>query len=445
MMKKTIWLGLVFAVPMMACKVGGTATSTGGGGGGDTPLPEEGAAVVTSVSSGSFAPLAGYEAVPIDGRAQLTRFLDGTTRVDLVASGLGANVPHAAHVHALPCAQLGGGHYKMDPGVAEALETNEIWPSFTSDEDGIGRGSVTAAHLARGDALSVVIHAPAGAKMACADLMVDDGGTYSTAGTVAPFAGAIAADMTITGSATMTVDAGSTTVSMSLTGLDPAATYVSHVHNLPCEVLDAGGHYMIDPLAEILPDDLLALEANELWPEIINTAGSATVSLTKAHSTRYDAQSVVIHRVELDAKPKVACANLVRDAYPAPLSAGAATLLADGSERIPDLTATAELLRRFDGYTVATLDATGLGAGMKYPVHVHNLPCSVNNGGGHYMVDSTVTDAVEDNEMWMTLAADSDGAANGLSFVQHVARAEATSLVIHDPDDGARLACIDLD
>ncbi len=406
--------------------------------------PAEGVATVSSILRGSFAPLPGFEAVPIDGRVQLTRFVDGTTQVDLVASGLGANLDHAVHVHALPCAYEGGGHYKMDPAIVDAVDTNEIWPSFTSNEDGIGRASVSVTHVARGDAMSVVIHAPAGGKMACADLLADDAGVYSSTGAIAPLPGVDALDLSIAGAITMTTTGTSTQISMSVSGLLADSDYVSHVHALPCEVQTGGGHYMIDPTAVLI--DPIDLEANELWPVIgPHLQGSATVSYSKDHNARADAQSVVIHRIiAVDNKPKVACANLVRATFPAPITGGSAALLDAGSERLSGLTASGEMVRRKDGITVVSVNATGLAAGVSYPVHVHNLPCSVSSGGGHYLIDSSVADTVQDNELWLRLTADANGAADATTFANHVARAEATALVIHDPEDGARLACVDL-
>jgi len=404
--------------------------------------PAEGPATIQSVLNGSFAALPGFSG--IDGRVQMTRFLDGTTQVDLVATGLAASLPHNAHVHALPCSYLGGGHYKMDPAIVDALDTNEIWPNFISDEAGIGRASVSALHLARGDAMSVVIHDPVGGgKMACADLVADDAGVFTAAGTIAPLPGVAVLDETIGGSAVMTTTGISTKLDMSITGLDPASSYVSHVHALPCEVQTGGGHYMIDPTAVLI--DPVALEANELWPVIgAHDLGSATVALTKAHNVRYDAQSVVIHRIDGDLKPKVACANLVRASWPAGITGGSAVLLDAGTERLANLTATAEMTRRLDGVTVVSMSAIGLEKDTTYAVHVHNLPCGVSSGGGHYLLDSTVADTVQSNEIWLRLTAGADSAAEATTYANHLARSEASSLVIHDPADGSRLACIDL-
>ena len=80
-----------------------------------------------------------------------------------------------------------------------------------------------------------------------------------------------------------------------------------------------------------------------------------------------------------------------------------------------------------------------------YSVHVHDLPCTGEAGGAHYLLDPAVTEVTEANEIWLTLASDAAGAASDSVWVDHLARGEARSLVIHDPADGGRLACVDLD
>jgi hypothetical protein len=74
----------------------------------------------------------------------------------------------------LPHDQLGraryrGGHYQEIVG-GPVDPTNEIWPLFTSDEEGVGNGKAVHAFTARPEAQAVVIHAPGGARIACADL-----------------------------------------------------------------------------------------------------------------------------------------------------------------------------------------------------------------------------------------------------------------------------------
>jgi Cu-Zn family superoxide dismutase len=115
----------------------------------------------------------------ISGHAQLVRTADGKTIVSVHAEGLLPETTYPSHVHAKACGALNtdgtpafaGGHYKIDPTVTATVASNEIWPGpFTTDEDGVGNGRTMVEHSARADAVSVVIHAPSGAKIACADL-----------------------------------------------------------------------------------------------------------------------------------------------------------------------------------------------------------------------------------------------------------------------------------
>ena len=42
------------------------------------------------------------------------------------------------------------------------------------------------------------------------------------------------------------------------------------------------------------------------------------------------------------------------------------------------------------------------GQRVTYGSHVHNLPCSVDNGGGHYKLDPSEPTTIESNEMWVS-------------------------------------------
>ena len=107
----------------------------------------------------------------ITGRAQMTRTADGKTIVTVHVEGLAAGTMYASHVHAQACANgLADGHFRFDPAGA-AAPPNEIWPGpFTTNDAGVGNGGTVAEGTAGGNAVSVVIHAPGGAKIACADL-----------------------------------------------------------------------------------------------------------------------------------------------------------------------------------------------------------------------------------------------------------------------------------
>ena len=122
------------------------------------------------VTHGDFAQFNGYGST-ITGRAQMVRTADGKTIVSIHVEGLVPGTTYAAHVHAAACAVgLADGHYRFDPAGA-AAPPNEIWPGpFTANDAGIGNADTIADGTAGPTAVSVVIHAPGGAKIACADL-----------------------------------------------------------------------------------------------------------------------------------------------------------------------------------------------------------------------------------------------------------------------------------
>jgi len=125
-------------------------------------------AVVTRSELSAFATGAGQ---PITGRAQMVRTPDGRTFVTLHVEGLAPGTTYASHVHKQACADGDAdGHYRFDPAGA-ATPPNEIWPGpFTTNDAGIGNANTIALGTAGPAAVSVVVHAPGGAKIACADL-----------------------------------------------------------------------------------------------------------------------------------------------------------------------------------------------------------------------------------------------------------------------------------
>jgi hypothetical protein len=125
-------------------------------------------ATVTRGDVHSFAAGAGLD---ISGRAQMVRTADGKTIVTIHVEGLAANTTYGSHVHKQACSDgEADGHYRFDP-VGLALPPNEIWPGpVTTNDAGIGNGYVAADGTAGPSAASVVVHAPGGAKIACADL-----------------------------------------------------------------------------------------------------------------------------------------------------------------------------------------------------------------------------------------------------------------------------------
>jgi hypothetical protein len=400
--------------------------------------PQPTTPVAASIAGGELLPIAPYTG--ITGRALMVRGLDGKTDLSIAITGLTAATAYTAHLHAAPCQYKGGGHYKIDPLVADTQEANELWIKGTSSDKGALATAATFAHLTRGEALSIVVHDPmGGGKMACADLVEDGTAAIELSGSVAPFAAAAAGDMTVGGTITATRTATGTSFKLSLAGLDPAAVgYGTHIHAEPCEVATGGGHYKLDPTI------VDTLETNEIWlPVTTYTMGSMSAMIDIPHAARSDAQSIVVHRTITDAnKPKIACANLTRrtehvalETSGAPTALPAASGLAIGG--------TAMLTRKLTGVTELAIVVSGLAANTMYAAHVHNQACAADSGGGHFKLDPTVTEASADNEMWLHLTTDDNGSAHDTTWVAQVARADAASIVVHG-DDGARLACFDL-
>jgi hypothetical protein len=126
------------------------------------------------------------------------------------------------------------------------------------------------------------------------------------------------------------------------------------------------------------------------------------------------------------------------------VSSGDLSTYAAGPMRGYDISGRAQMVRTADGKTLVQVQAWGLKPNAAYPVHVHNAPCSVNNGGGHYQ--DVVGGPVDNvNEIWPGFTTDASGHGNGRAANDFTARPEAQAVVIHDSDgSGARIACADL-
>lgn len=121
---------------------------------------------------------------------------------------------------------------------------------------------------------------------------------------------------------------------------------------------------------------------------------------------------------------------------------GAFHAFATGLDRGYDITGHAQMVRTADDTTIVHVHVTGLAPHTTYGVHVHNQPCGVGNGGGHYQHDpSGGVNPV--NEIWPGFTTNAAGIGNGQAANGFRARLEAQSIVVHDTD-GARVACADL-
>jgi hypothetical protein len=125
-------------------------------------------AIVTRGAIGAFAASSDEG---IAGVATMVGTADGRTLVTVAVRGPAPDTSYGGHVHRQACAYGfgGGGHHRHDPA-EPASPPNELWPTIVTNPAGIGVGSDAAAWTARPEAMSVVVHAPGGARIACADL-----------------------------------------------------------------------------------------------------------------------------------------------------------------------------------------------------------------------------------------------------------------------------------
>ncbi|MEM7199798.1 MAG: hypothetical protein AAF628_06000 [Planctomycetota bacterium] len=392
-----------------------------------------------AIAAGTFTPTAtgiarGFD---ITGRALLIRRASGATEAYTFVQGLMPATAYGVHVHDLPCdVNAGGAHYKIDPNVAGTVRANEIWPAFTTNMNGEGFGFDSAAHIARPEAQSIVVHDTDGARIACADLAERRPvGTDLVRGSFTTLPGGTAMGYTIDGDAQMVRSHGTTYVTVRVDGLTPMTAYGAHVHALPCGINEGGGHYKIDPTVAG------TVASNEIWPAFTtDSAGVGRGMAVVSHDGRPEAQSVVIHAPD---GTKIACADFAGGETGPYITRGSVIVTAAGLDRGFDrLRSRAEMSRRSTGRTVVRLWVTGLAPLTSYACHVHDRPCS-QGGGGHYKIDPTIAATIQANELWLDFTTDARGRAQAQVIDLQISRPEAASIVIHDTD-GTRIGCIDL-
>jgi hypothetical protein len=381
----------------------------------------------------------------ISGVAMLVRS-GNATQVYSQVCGLDPSTTYGSHVHDLPTALGGGGHYKIDPNEAGTVESNELWPTLTSDASGVAYGfDEVLDHRARPEAQSIVIHDPAdGARIAICDLRGPSSGDADVAGTVATPSvvggtfkttdAGMAKGYNIGGNVTLSRCGGVTWVRSVATGLNPDTTYGSHVHDLP-SVLGGGGHYKIDP------NEAGTIESNEIWPTLTaDGLGVGTGEAWVPHVARPEAQSVVIHDPSDGARIAICDLSARQNQY---VTTGTCTSTATGIVRGFRIIGNATMARDARiGSTTVNISVRGLTPDTTFASHVHFLPSHLG-GGGHYKIDPSIGGTVESNEIWCPLTTNANGRATfEIEVADHLARPEAQSIVIHDPADGARIGIL---
>ncbi|PWU21728.1 MAG: hypothetical protein C5B49_02130 [Bdellovibrio sp.] len=382
----------------------------------------------------------------IAGRAMIVRTGESTETYFQIKGLLPNTAYTAAHVHNLPCSvDAAGGHYKIDPAVATATDTNEIWFSFMTDATGQGFSPLPAAEkpFASSEAQSIVIHDPANTanRLACVDFGPERKASVK-GGTWGLLTGGTTANLHISGNGLIVRNAngrGQTHVRFSVSGLTPNTTYPTHVHNSNCATAEGGTHYKLNAAVT----EMVASTANEIWPTLTTNAnGNAFVdTLVDGHVARADALALVIHD-PVNTATRLACLDL---ASPAGFVDTETGLTRQITAALPPITGTAQMERTLDGKTKISVTLANLKASTAYVAHVHALPCRDGDGGGHYKIDPANAASVEANEMWLHLQTDAMGAVTySAPPYDHIARPEAQSVVLHDPTDSAKLACADL-
>ncbi len=126
---------------------------------------------VKAVTTGELHAFASGTGMDISGRAWMLRAPNGTTRVLLTVRGLDPRTTYPSHVHSAPCGvDDANGHYMFDPA-GPPEPPNEIWVGpFTTSRFGTAVASTSVDAIAGPEAVAVVVHAPDGSKIACADL-----------------------------------------------------------------------------------------------------------------------------------------------------------------------------------------------------------------------------------------------------------------------------------
>jgi len=100
-------------------------------------------------------------------------------------------------------------------------------------------------------------------------------------------------------------------------------------------------------------------------------------------------------------------------------------------------------MTRLPGQTELYMAVSGLKGDTMYTAHLHVAPCAAG-AGGHYKIDASNPVTVEANELWLKGKSTRAGTVFAIADFPHVTRNDAKSIVVHDPANGAKMACADL-
>lgn len=106
----------------------------------------------------------------------------------------------------------------------------------------------------------------------------------------------------VTGTAWLSRHEEGTTVTVEVSGLEPGAQYISHVHAEPCGTDNGGPHYQFEVGGEVMPPNEIHLRFTA------DEDGHGFMTAENDRTVDERAMAVVIHPVELTDN-KIACAD----------------------------------------------------------------------------------------------------------------------------------------
>ncbi len=390
------------------------------------------------------------------------------TIVQVQLTGLQSDTTHRVAVHTRPCdADVGGEVYAIDPSLPDHT-SNQLIVGVEARPDGIGEGQLRVRdHLARGEAQALVVWPPLGSALSCADLRVP-GDTARSSATFEPLSAA--SERSISGEVSVSSDADETEVVVTLSGLTGQQRYSTLLHELPCEVDDAGEPYRLDAGGSAEADNWLAVDVE------LDAEGNGTASWKRdGVQLRGDAQAFVLFQSD----DPIACATLSRDDWPNIVTRGQLRPAPARSTRDDELdeaagvvsaafdagsyeagahpaghadaesarsathpSGSAEMARELSGMTVVTFDFAGLLPESEYSLVASDRPCGASPARPYLQAPPAGDESA--NRIGGRFESDATGSAAASFSVPHTARPEAQALRL-EHDDGVVVGCVDLE
>ena len=146
------------------------------------------------------------------------------------------------------------------------------------------------------------------------------------------------------------------------------------------------------------------------------------------------------------ATSSIFCSSLLSSSFYSEYSAALGPYTTANAGVITDAGVTGAAKLKVEGNNVVvTLKGAGLSPARTYPAHIHVGHCT--DYGPHFKYDTSVSSAVESNEIWLSLTAKKDGKAEDKVERPIFDTTQPLSIVIHEdttnPAPLRRIACGD--